>query len=36
MSETTAAGATLDRVRTYHADLTAIRRDIHAHPGARP
>jgi amidohydrolase len=32
MSETTDAGATLERVRTYHADLTAIRRDIHAHP----
>ena len=32
MSETTAAGATLDRVRTYQADLTAVRRDIHAHP----
>jgi hippurate hydrolase len=32
MSETTDARATLDRVRTYHADLTAIRRDIHAHP----
>jgi amidohydrolase len=31
MSETT-AGATLERVRTYHAELTAIRRDIHAHP----
>ena len=22
----------LDRIRTYHADLTAIRRDLHAHP----
>jgi hippurate hydrolase len=32
MSETTAAGAALERVRTYHADLTVIRRDIHAHP----
>jgi hippurate hydrolase len=32
MSDTPAAGATLDKVRTYHADLTAIRRDIHAHP----
>ena len=32
MSETTDAGATLEWVRTYHADLTAIRRDIHAHP----
>jgi hippurate hydrolase len=32
MSETTAAGAALERVRTYHADLTGIRRDIHAHP----
>jgi amidohydrolase len=28
----TAAAATLERVRTYHADLTGIRRDIHAHP----
>ena len=32
MPETTAAEATIDRVRTYQADLTAIRRDIHAHP----
>jgi len=32
MPETTAAGVALERVRTYHADLTAIRRDIHAHP----
>lgn len=32
MSETTAANATLEQVRTYHADLTGIRRDIHAHP----
>jgi hippurate hydrolase len=32
MSETTPAGATLERVRAYHAELTAIRRDIHAHP----
>ena len=31
MPETTAA-STLARVRTYHADLTCIRRDIHAHP----
>ena len=32
MTETSDAGATLERVRTYQADLTAIRRDIHAHP----
>ena len=32
MSEAATAGATLDRVRAYHAELTAIRRDIHAHP----
>ena len=32
MSETPAASAALERVRTYHADLTGIRRDIHAHP----
>jgi hippurate hydrolase len=32
MPETTTAGATLEQVRGYHAELTAIRRDIHAHP----
>ncbi len=32
MPETAAASATLDRVRSYHADLTSVRRDIHAHP----
>src|SRR5262245_66407310 len=32
MSETSSAGATLERVRSYHAALTGIRRDIHAHP----
>jgi hippurate hydrolase len=32
MSETFGASATLERVRTYHAELTGIRRDIHAHP----
>jgi amidohydrolase len=32
MSESPAPDATLERVRAYHADLTAIRRDIHAHP----
>src|SRR5262249_2870016 len=32
MSETTNAALTLQQVRAYHADLTAIRRDIHAHP----
>ena len=32
MSEAATAGATLDRIRAYHAELTAIRRDIHAHP----
>jgi hippurate hydrolase len=32
MSEPTDAGATLARVCAYHADLAAIRRDIHAHP----
>jgi hippurate hydrolase len=32
MPETAAAGAALDRVRSYHAELTSVRRDIHAHP----
>jgi amidohydrolase len=32
MPETTTASATLERVRTYQADLTSIRRDIHANP----
>jgi hippurate hydrolase len=32
MAETSAANATLEHVRTYHEDLTGIRRDIHAHP----
>ena len=32
MPERTPAAAMLERVRSYHADLTGIRRDIHAHP----
>jgi hippurate hydrolase len=32
MTQTTTAGAALEQVRAYHAELTAIRRDIHAHP----
>jgi metal-dependent amidase/aminoacylase/carboxypeptidase family protein len=32
MPERIPATATLERVRSYHADLTGIRRDIHAHP----
>src|SRR5689334_3766493 len=32
MSDPLGAGATLERVRSYHAELTGIRRDIHAHP----
>jgi len=32
MPETAAATTLLERVRTYHAELTGIRRDIHAHP----
>ncbi len=28
----TTADATLEKVRSYHAELTGIRRDIHAHP----
>jgi amidohydrolase len=32
MSDIFCASATLERVRTYHAELTGIRRDIHAHP----
>jgi hippurate hydrolase len=32
MPEMTTANATLGRVRTYHAELTAVRRDLHAHP----
>jgi amidohydrolase len=32
MPERNPATATLERVRSYHADLTGIRRDIHAHP----
>jgi amidohydrolase len=32
MSDSLGASATLERVRTYHAELTGIRRDIHAHP----
>ncbi|MEQ1616207.1 MAG: amidohydrolase, partial [Hyphomicrobiaceae bacterium] len=28
----TNAHSVLDRIRSYHADLTAIRRDLHAHP----
>jgi len=32
MPEIAAATAMLERVRSYHTDLTGIRRDIHAHP----
>jgi hippurate hydrolase len=32
MPETPAAGAALERVKSYHDDLTRIRRDIHANP----
>src|SRR5262245_65343311 len=32
MPERIPATATLERVRSYHADLTGIRRDFHAHP----
>src|SRR5262245_56571872 len=32
MPETSGADATLERVRTYHSELTRIRRDLHAHP----
>jgi amidohydrolase len=32
MPETTCAAATVERVRSFHEDLTGIRRDIHAHP----
>jgi amidohydrolase len=32
MAETTAASTTLERVRTYQADLVGVRRDLHAHP----
>ncbi|MEZ5854395.1 MAG: M20 aminoacylase family protein [Hyphomicrobiaceae bacterium] len=32
MPETPAANEALERVRSYHEELTAIRRDIHAHP----
>src|SRR6516165_12077327 len=32
MPERTPAAAMLERVRSYHADLTGIRRDIHSHP----
>jgi amidohydrolase len=32
MSETNDSEATLESVRAYHSELTAIRRDIHAHP----
>src|SRR5258705_11678213 len=32
MTRSTAARATLERVRSYHSELTRIRRDIHAHP----
>ncbi len=32
MTNKTSAEAALARVRTYHDELTAIRRDIHAHP----
>ena len=32
MSDAIAGAATLERVRTYHMELTSLRRDIHAHP----
>jgi amidohydrolase len=32
MPEPSGGNATLERVRTYHSELTRIRRDIHAHP----
>src|SRR5262245_15241395 len=32
MPERIATSATLEAVRCYHADLTGIRRDLHAHP----
>ena len=32
MSESAAANAALEQIRTYCEDLTGIRRDIHAHP----
>jgi hippurate hydrolase len=32
MSDATAGAAALERVRTYHKELTILRRDIHAHP----
>ncbi len=32
MAETPAANDALERVRSYHDELTKIRRDIHAHP----
>jgi hippurate hydrolase len=32
MTDPTTTAATLEQVRGYYADLTAIRRDIHAHP----
>ena len=32
MSDPLGASATLERVRSHHAELTGIRRDIHAHP----
>jgi hippurate hydrolase len=32
MPETEAASAALERVRSYHAELTSVRRDIHTHP----
>jgi amidohydrolase len=32
MNATPPQSPTLDKIRTYHADLTAIRRDLHIHP----
>jgi hippurate hydrolase len=32
MSDATAGAAALERVRTYHMELTILRRNIHAHP----
>src|SRR4030095_13348624 len=32
MPELSGPNATLERVRSYHSELTGIRRDLHAHP----
>src|SRR4051812_43298473 len=32
ISSTRTTMKTLDRIKTYHSELTAIRRDFHAHP----